>query len=95
MRFELRNLTANANLALLDASGRTVTTGTVRTGTGIDSIVRWLRPGTWYVRVNAVAGGTIGYALRYHNEDGRTRARAIQLGNLTHWLRRASPPGER
>ena len=84
MRFELRNLTANANLALLDASGRAVTIGTVRTGTGVDSIVRWLRAGTYYVRVNAVAAGTIGYALRYHNEDGRTRARAIQLGNLTN-----------
>ena len=84
MRFELRHLTANANLLLLDTSGRTVATGRVRTGTGVDWIVRWLRPGTYYVRVNAVAAGTIGYVLRYHNEDGRTRARAIPLGNLTN-----------
>ena len=72
MRFELRNLTGNADLHLLDSSGDLMYyNGYSRSeniGTANESIVWTLTsPGTYYIRVRAAgdARGTIGYQLRY------------------------------
>ena len=91
IRIELRNLSADADLYLHDASGNRIA-GSTLSGTAVDSIVRSLGAGTYYIRVDAHAGGTIGYQLRYGNESGPqprppssggTRATAVNLGNLT------------
>ena len=86
MRFELRDLTANANLYLEDSSG-TVLARSELAGTEVDAIVRQLGAGTYYVRVDAYAGGAgaIGYQLYLGNPpgDGWTRSSASDLGDLT------------
>ena len=87
MRFELRNLSADADLHLLNASGVEIVSSR-RDGSATDSIVRELGPGTYFVRVDADAAGTIEYQLRYHNESeaparGTTRETAFAIGNLT------------
>ena len=83
MRFELRNLSADANLYLMDSNGREIASSTLA-GSSVDSIVRALDPGTYFVHVDANASGTVNYELRYENQDvGRTRERAVPLGNLT------------
>ena len=88
MRFELRNLTADADLYLESASGSGLASS-VRGGTATDTIVRTLGAGTYYVRVDAYSSGTISYQLRISQDtngggsDGRTRATAYNLGNLT------------
>ena len=81
MRFELRNLSANANLFLHDASGRVVRRST-RGGTAVDSIEHTLAAGTYYVRVDAVSSGTIRYQLRYDLWP-RAHGPVVNLGNLT------------
>ena len=86
MQFELRNLTADADLFLESSSGQVIRYS-YRGGTAVDSITQSLRAGTYYVRVDAWAGGTIGYQLRYRSQStggGTTRATAINLGNLTY-----------
>ena len=91
MRFELRNLTADADLYLESSTGRALASS-VRGGTATDTIVRTLGAGTYYVRVDAWSPGTISYQLRISQDgasppsgggDGRTRATAYNLGNLT------------
>ena len=68
MRFELRNLTADADLYLESASGSGLASS-VRGGTATDTIVRTLGAGTYYVRVDAYSSGTISYQLRI-SQDG-------------------------
>ena len=85
MRFELSHLTADADLYLEDSAGQLIARS-ARYGTAGDTIVRNLGAGTYYVRVDAVSGGTIDYQLRLSQEsspDGRTRWSARDLGNLT------------
>ena len=86
VRFELRNLTADANLFLENASGQ-VLQSSRRSGTANDAIVRILTAGTWYIRVDANAPGTIRYQLRYRTErapdPGTTRETAWNIGNLS------------
>ena len=87
LRFLLRDLSADANLHLLNASGVEIVSSR-RDGTATDSIVRELGPGTYFVRVDADAAGTIEYQLRYHNESGppaqgTTRETAFAIGDLT------------
>ena len=77
LRFELRNLTADADLYLEDASGQVLGSST-RSGTAGESVVRELGPGTWYVRVDANASGSIRYRLRYRT-DAATTASAQSL----------------
>ena len=84
IRFELRSLTANADLYLEDASGRQLHSSE-NAGTAVDSILASLNPGTWYVRVDASASGTIHYQLRYDSDEGgSTRQSAFSLGDLTN-----------
>ena len=85
MRFELRNLSANADLYLESGSGRFLQT-TTATGRSVDTIVRTLAAGTYYIRVFARDTGTIRYQLRYRAQtspDGQTRETAFSIGNLT------------
>ena len=84
MRFELSNLTADADLYLESSTG-TVLAWSVRGGTASDTIVHTLEAGTYYVRVDAYAAGTIGYQLRLSQEssppaEGETRQTAHDLG---------------
>ena len=85
MRFELRNLSANADLRLEDASGRWLASST-RSGTSVDAIVRTLGAGTYYIRVDARDfSSAVRYRLRYRVQttpDGQTRETALELGNL-------------
>ena len=85
MRFELGGLTGNANLYLEDENGR-VLQSSRRSGTLTESIVRNLGEGTYYVRVDASASGSIRYRLRYRRESraGETHQTAYDLGNLTN-----------
>ena len=83
MRFELRNLSLNADLYLEDASER-VLQSSRRSGTTVDSILRELAPGTYYIRVHANAPGTLRYQLRYRREiPGGAPDLAFDLGDLT------------
>ena len=88
MRFELRGLSADADLYLESSTG-TVLARSVRGGRSDDTIVRTLGAGTYYVRVDAYAAGTIGYQLRVSQEagslpaEGETRQTAHDLGDLT------------
>ena len=81
MRLELNDLSADADLFLLDSSGTQVA-GSVLGGTADDSIVRWLAPGAYYVTVDPYGTGTIDYSFVYSREDGLP-ADVIQLGDLT------------
>ena len=83
MRFELSQLTADADL-LLENSAGTVIRASTRGGTSDDTIVDALDAGTYYVRVRAYASGSIDYELRVsQSPDGRTRETAHDLGDLT------------
>ena len=84
LQFELYGLTANADLYLESATGQVLRSST-RSGTAVDSVVRELGAGTYYLRVDAVASGTIRYGLRYGRvaESGDTRETAAPLGDLT------------
>ena len=83
MRIELRNLTANADLYLEDASGRQLHSS-ANSGTSVDWLLVSLAAGTYYVRVNASDSGTIGYQLRYARDAGWSRETAVDLGDLTN-----------
>ena len=86
MRFELRGLSANADLRLESSSGGWLGDSS-RSGTTVDAIVRTLDAGTYYIRVDARDSGTTSYRLRYgvqSRPDGWTRETAWNLGNLTN-----------
>ena len=92
IRTELRNLTGNADLRILDADGldRRVCSGrceSSRSGTSAERVVGELEAGVYYIRVNAAAGSDdIDYELRYSDDtsiSGRTRTSAFDLGNLS------------
>ena len=86
MRFELRGLSANADLRL-ESSSRGWLGSSSRPGMSVDAIVRTLEAGTYYIRVDARDGGTIRYRLRYgvqSTPDGWTRETAWNIGNLTN-----------
>ena len=88
MRFDLRDLSANANLRLVNSSG-TLIAQSSRGGTTVDSLLRTLDRGTYYIQVMAAGGGTIDYRLRYGRE--RPPPPSVNLGNLTNqgtWLER-------
>ena len=83
MRFELRELGADADLYLLDGSGRELDAST-HAATENDSVERTLDAGTYYVRVDAYAGGGIVYQLRYSRVSFEfPPERPTDLGNLT------------
>ena len=87
IRFELRNLSADANLYLHDASRREIRSSRL-SGTSVDSIVRELDPGTYYIRVHGRTLGTIRYRLHYRREQpGETSESAFNLGDLTNATR--------
>ena len=69
MRVELRNLTGNADLYLLDSVGKRVYRSTESTNEGTldESIVWTLDAGTYYIQVEAATTSTrtISYQLRY------------------------------
>ena len=86
MRFELRNLSANADLRLENAHGHWFA-GSSLSGTSADAIVHTLSAGTYYIRVDTGESATIRYALRYRVQstpDGWTRETAWNLGNVTN-----------
>ena len=90
IRIELRNLTGNADLYLLNADGEQIWRArSTNIGTANESIVWTLTsPGTYYIQVAADddARGTIGYQLRYSNDSvvpGRRIESAFGLGDLT------------
>ena len=62
--FVLSNLSANANLRLINASGVRIAIS-ARTGTSTDSITRRLSAGTYIATVDAVDRGTIRYRLSF------------------------------
>ena len=86
IRLVLHDMSADADLVLLDASGGVVAWSN-RSGTLNDSIDRSLGAGTYYVRVDAAGSGTVGYRLSYSNESARGTPRwppaSIGLGDLT------------
>ena len=86
VRLELRNLSADANLFLESASGRELESSR-NSGNAGDAIARVLAPGTYYIRVDANAPGTVRYQLRYRTAapplPGTTRATAWNIGDLT------------
>ena len=99
MRFELRNLSANADLRLEDANGQWLRSSS-RSGTSIDAIVHTLSAGTYYIRVNTWERSTVRYQLQYRVQrrpDGWTRETAFSLGNVsgmrTTRLRRGTVDG--
>ena len=86
LRFELRDLSANANLYLENATGGWIQ-GSLLSGTAVDTIVRTLDAGTYYIRVAAWDYGNIRYRLRYRvqtSPDGQTRETAFSIGNLAN-----------
>ena len=86
MRIELRELSGNADLYLESASGRVLQSSKL-SGTAAESIVRELAPGTYYIRVDPVSSGDIGYEVRYRWDErpkGRTHQTAWYIGNLTN-----------
>ena len=89
MRFELRNLTRNADLWLLNQLGQEVDYGDTRStngGTFDESIVWTLDAGTYYIRVQAKVDGDLRYQLRYSNDSRvprRTIPSAFDIGDLT------------
>lgn len=87
VRFELRNLTADADLYLLSVedSSTTVLAQSVRAGTAVDTITRTLGAGSYYVRIDAYADGPVDYQLHVTTPpaDGQTRHTAAPLGDLT------------
>ena len=98
IRVELRNLTQNADLYLLNADGRyfgvspgfsgsgSIYSLSANGGTEGEVIEAVLADGTYYIHVSAVANATIGYELRFSNNSevpGRTIASALDLGDLS------------
>ena len=87
IRIELRGLFADANLYLEGANGYVLASSS-RSGTADDIIERRIHAGTYYIRVDAHASGTIRYQLRYRtlstSASGSTRQSAWYLGNLTN-----------
>ena len=86
---ELRDLSADANLYLLNSSGTRIASSSLG-GTATDSIDRTLNSGTYYIQVDANASATIRYQLRYRTSmeggtpgGGATRETAYSIGNLT------------
>ena len=82
MRFELRGLSADADLYLESSTGTELARSRA-SGTADDTIVRTLDAGTYYVRVDAYGAGTIDYQLRVEEYEGRSRQTAYDLGDLT------------
>ena len=86
IRIELRDLTQNADVYLVDAADRYLA-GSDRSGTQDELIVVTLESGTYFVRVQpAIRTGIVGYQLRYSNDSvipGRRTESAFDLGNLT------------
>ena len=68
MSFELTGLNANANLYLENAKGG-VLHRSISTATSDDWITATLAAGTYYIRVDAEASGTIDYQLGYRQID--------------------------
>ena len=86
MRIELRELSGNADLYLESASGRVLQSSKL-SGTAAESIVRELAPGTYYIRVDPVSSGDIGYEVRYRWDErpkGWTHQTAWYIGDLTN-----------
>ena len=82
--FQLRNLTADADLRLYDSSGQLVADST-HSGTTVDTIFRTLEAGTWFVAVDADDSSAINYELRYGlGVPGSTVSTAIDQGDLTN-----------
>ena len=83
LRIELRNLSSDADLFLLNAAGTQIAESRLD-GTLADSILHDLDRGTYYIRVDAFAGRAVDYQLRYRAEAiARTPETAISLGDLT------------
>ena len=83
LRIELRNLSTDADLFLLNAAGTQITESRLD-GTLVDSLLHDLVRGTYYIRVDAFAGRAVDYQLRYRAEAiARTPETAISLGDLT------------
>ena len=86
MRIVLRELSGNADLYLESASGRVLQSSKL-SGTAAESIVRELAPGTYYIRVDPVSSGDIGYEVRYRWDElpkGWTHQTAWYIGDLTN-----------
>ena len=81
MRFDLTSLTEDADLSLLDAFGELVGSS-LNFGTTPDSIVQGLDAGTYYIRVDALGSGTVGYELRFGPEVLPRPEQVIELGDL-------------
>ena len=67
MLIELRNLSGDADLYLEDAN-KNVLASSSSGGTSNEEIYYSLEAGTYYIRVDAYASGTINYRLRYRSE---------------------------
>ena len=67
MLLELRDLSGDADLFLEDAN-KNVLASSSSGGTGNREIYHSLEAGTYYIRVDADASGTINYRLRYRSE---------------------------
>ena len=88
IRVELRNLTRNADLYLLNSLGNRVRYDSRSTNEGtLDESIAWtLAAGTYYFLVAPNANGAIGYQLRYSNDSavpGRRIESAFNLGDLS------------
>ena len=83
MRFELTNLSANANLRIFNASGNQIAASS-RRGTAIDSIQRTFARGTYYIHVDAATSGrTISYRLGYGPPGWSAPGPVVNLGNVS------------
>ena len=89
IRVELRDLTRNADLYLLNSLGEEVRWPRSRStneGTLDESIVWTLDAGTYFIRIDSMASGEIAYQIRYSNDSrvpGRRLAGAFDLDDLT------------
>ena len=83
LRIELRNLSADADLYLLNAAGTQIAVSELD-GTLVDSLLNDLGAGTYYIRVDAYGNRAVDYQIRYRTEPiARTPDAAISLGDLT------------
>ena len=72
IRMELRDLTRNADLYLLNSLGEEVRYRRSRStneGTLDESIVWTLAAGTYFIRISSIASGDIAYQIRYSNDS--------------------------
>ena len=90
MRLELRDLTRNADLYLLNSLGEDYFNRRYHRsrneGNLDESIMSTLDAGNYFIRVRPIDSGAVGYQLRYSNDSkvrGRRRESAFKLGNLT------------